>query len=60
MGDPWGIECFRGGGEEAQYQANRQKNGQKISQMCEIGKKSDFYFYTENGLKWIRNRTKHL
>ena len=37
----------------------RKKSVEKISKIGEIGKKSDFFF-TENGLKCIRNPKKHL
>ena len=62
MGDPWGIEGFRGG-EKHNIKQIVKKIDQKISKIGEIGKKSeksDFFFFTENGLKCIRNPTKHL
>ena len=62
MGDPWGIGGFRGGG--AQYKANRQKKLVKKSEKAaksEKNRKNRIYiFFTENGLKCIRNPTKHL
>ena len=62
MGDPWGIGGFRGprgGGRSPILSKSLQKNGQKISKICEIGE-NRIFFYTENGLKCIRNLTKHL
>ena len=61
MGYPWGIGGFRGRGSPILSKSSL-KIGQKISKIGEIGKKqekSDFFF-TEKGLKCIRNPTKHL
>ena len=61
MGDPWG---FGGGGEKPNIkQIVKKKIGQKISKIGEIGKKIGkvgFFFLLKNGLKCIRNPTKHL
>ena len=60
MGDPWGIEGFRGEGKP-NFKQIVKKIGQKISKIGDIGKKSEKSdFFTENGLKCIRNPTKHL
>ena len=63
MGVPWGIGGFRGGGEKPNIKQIVKKIGQKISKIGEIGKKNRrnrIFFFTENGLKCIRNPTKHL
>ena len=52
MGDPWGIGGFRGGESPILSKSSTKKIGQKISKNGEIGK---IYFFTENGLKCIRN-----
>ena len=64
--DPWGIGDFRGGGGEKtniKQIVKKKKIGEKIWKSGEIGKKSEnigYFFVTENGLKCIRNPTKHL
>ena len=65
MGDPWGIGGFkgRGGGGGGNPPCNieqivKKKTGEKILKSGEIGKNR--IFFTENGLKCIRNPTKHL
>ena len=61
MGDLWGIRGFRGGGgEKPNIKQIVKKIGQKISKIGEIGKNRIFFSFTENGLKCIRNPTKHL
>ena len=62
MGEPWGIGGFRGGPNIKQIV---KKIGEKIWKIGEIGKKSEkigkiWFFFTENGLKCIRNPTKHI
>ena len=52
MGDSWGIKGFRGGGGEKPNikQIVQKKNGQKISNIVKIGKKSeksDFFTWAE-------------
>ena len=59
MGDPWGIGGFRGGGripilkKWSKNRRNRKKKNRKKNRKNQI-------FFTENGLKCIRNPTKHL
>ena len=67
MGDPWGVEGFRGGGGLVRrspiLSKSSKETGGKIRKSGEIRKKSeksDIVFFTENGLKCIRNPTKHL
>ena len=61
MGDQWGIGGFSGG-ERPILSKSSKKNGLKISKIGEIGKKSEKsdFFFTVNGLKCIKNPTKHL
>ena len=61
MGDPWGIGGFRGEGKP-NFKQIVKKIGRKILKIGEIGKKIGkiWFFFTENGLKCIRNPTKHL
>ena len=60
MGDPWEIEGFRWE-EKPNIKQIGKKNLKKQRNQKKIGKnqKNDFFF-TENGLKCIRNPTKHL
>ena len=62
MRDPWGIGGLRGEEEKPNIKQIVKKNGQKISKIGEIEKKNwkNQIFFTENGLKCIRNPTKHL
>ena len=55
MGDQWGIGGFREGVELPNIKQIVKKKVKK----SEKSAKSDFFF-TENGLKCIRNPTKHL
>ena len=57
MGDPWGIGGFRGG--KPNIKQIVKKISEKNLKMRRNREKSDFFF-TENGLKCIRNPTKHL
>ena len=61
MGDPWGIGGFRG--EEnpnIKYSANcKKKIGQKFLKN-QRNWKNLIFFFTGNGLKCIKNPTKHL
>ena len=57
MEDPWGIRGFRGGSPI--LSKSSKKKSVKKSEKGKNLKKTDFFF-TENGLKCIRNPTKHL
>ena len=59
MGDPWGIGGFRGVGEKPNIKQIVKRNGQKNLKNCQ-NRKNLIIFFTENGLKCIRNPTKHL
>ena len=63
MRDPWRVGGFRGGEEKPNIKQIVRKKTVKKSQKSvkseKNRKKSDFFF-TENGLKCIRNPTKHL
>ena len=59
MGDPWRIRGFRGGGgEKPNIKQIVKKKSVKKSQKSQNRKNQ--IFFTENGLKCIRNPTKHL
>ena len=62
MGDPWGIGGFRGGDKPNIKQIVKKKNQSKNLKNRRNRKKSEKsdFFFTENGLKCIRNSTKHL
>ena len=62
MGDPWGIRGFRGWVKPNIKQIVKKKlvkNSQK-SAKSEKNRKNQIFFFNENGLKCIRNPTKHL
>ena len=60
MGDPWGIGGFRGGGEKPNFKQIVKKKRSKNLKNRRNRKKNRIFFFTENGLKCIRNPTKHL
>ena len=61
MGDPWGIFFFMGGGEANIKQIVKKKSLKKSQKSAKSEKKSEKSdIFTENGLKCIRNPTKHL
>ena len=69
MEDPWGIEGSRGGEKpnikQIVKKKKKKKTVKKFQKLAKSGKKSEksdffFFFLTENGLKCIRNPTKHL
>ena len=63
MGDPWGIGIFLGGGEPNIKQIVKKKKRSKNlknRRNRKKNRKNRFFFHTENGLKCIRNPTKHL
>ena len=64
MGDPWGIGGFRGGGGSPILSKSSKKKSVKKSEKSAKSKKkigkNQIFFVTENGLKCIRNRTKHF
>ena len=59
MLDPWGIGGFRkgGGGGSPILSKSSKETVKKIQKLAKL-EKSDFF--TENGLKCIRNPTKHF
>ena len=62
MGDPRGVGGFKGGGGGGRspiLSKSSKKSVEKISKIGKIGK-NRFFFFHENGLKCIRNPTKHL
>ena len=65
MGDLWeiGFLFFGGGRGKPNVEQIVKKIGEKISKIGEIRKKNQknlIFFFTKNGLKSIRNPTKHL
>ena len=58
MGDPWGIGSFRGREKPNIKQIVKKKSVKKSEKVAKSEK--SFFFFTENGLKCIRNPTKHL
>ena len=58
MLDPWEIGGFRGWGEKPNIKPNRQKKRSK--NLKNLRNQKNRIFFTENGLKCIRNLTKHL
>ena len=62
MGDPWGIGGFKGGRASLILSISTKKsvkNSEKAANSEKIGK-IGYSFFTEKGLKCIRNPTKHL
>ena len=61
MGDPWGIGGFRGGGKPNIKQIVKKKSVKKCKKSAKSEKnRKNLIFFTANGLKCIRNPTKHL
>ena len=62
MGDPWGIGGFRGRGGKPNIKQIVKKKSVKKSQKSAKSQKirKIEIFFTENGLKCIKNHTKHL
>ena len=60
MGDPWGIGVFREGRRPILSKSSKKNIGEKNPKKRRNRKKFDIFFFTENGLKCIRNLTKHL
>ena len=64
MGDPWGIGGFRGGespilSKSSKKSVKKSEKAAKSEKKLKILEKSDIFF-TENGLKCIRNPMKHF
>ena len=60
MRDPWGIGGFRGGGEKTNIKQIVKTKSVKKSEKAVKSEKNEYFFVTENGLKCIKNPTKHL
>ena len=60
MEDPWGVGGLRGWEKPNIKQIVKKKSVKKSEKEAKLEKKSDNFFFTGNGLKCIRNPTKHL
>ena len=60
MGDPWGIWGFRGGDKPNIKQIVKKNRSKNLQKSAKSEKNRIFFFFTENGLKCIRNPTNNF
>ena len=60
MGDPWGIKSFRGGGSPILSKSSKNRSKNLKNRRNRKKNRENLIFFTENGLKCLRNPTKHL